>query len=75
MNEHPVDLVNVNYGLNENAWTALQQLYKEYLEANPVCEICKCSPSDRITPVGVIKASCYKCIEKLRKNLEESSYY
>lgn len=68
-----VDLVTINYGLRPNTWHKLQEFYKEHLAMNPVCEICKCSPSDRITPVGTVKAACYKCIEQMRKELGESS--
>lgn len=67
----PADMVMCNYGLSKEAWEKLQKVYKDHLDAHPVCELCRDRPSVRITPLGTILASCKECIDKQRQEMIE----
>ncbi len=68
----PADMVLVNYGLSPEAWETIQKAYREHLEANPTCEICKRRPSVRITPLGKIVAACAECLARQKQEMIEA---
>lgn len=65
-----IDLAYTNYGLPDKAWAELQKHNDEHLKAHPVCEICGRRPSVRITPIGMLKASCVECIDEMRAEVQ-----
>ncbi len=70
MGRERTDFAMVNYGLPPQAWASVQELDARHLADHPTCEVCKASPSVRITPLGTLRAACLLCCEDIWAEVE-----